>query len=170
MFTSYQLMFRPVPITIEMISRYLLCVVAFFGAACATSVNECNENVLVPEEVTIDGCEADLAICPVTVNSMFNMTMRFKAPHYLESMTPQLIGKTALGEFELTGQAYNNNVCTGILNTICPVVEEEVIQYRYSVKMVVLPLLPITLKFSILDEALNETAICFKVDVFPRLE
>ncbi|XP_018569217.1 uncharacterized protein LOC108909375 [Anoplophora glabripennis] len=143
-----------------------LCCI-FCSVAQALVVNECSQGGLVPEEVIVDDCEPDAAVCPVKFNGLFNMTMKFKAPHYLESIKSKMIVKTAFGNIEPKGESVSNDVCAGILNTFCPLVEKESIEYRYSTKLVVPLFIPVTLEFRILDTVLNETVVCFILDVSP---
>lgn len=58
-------------------------------------------------------------------------------------MKPNLVVRTAFGNTTITGESSNDDVCTGILNTFCPVVEKELIEYKYSAKLLVLPLVSV---------------------------
>ncbi|KAJ8957537.1 hypothetical protein NQ318_020576 [Aromia moschata] len=146
----------------------VLCVLGLLSLASATKVSECSQGGLVPDEVHIEGCESEADLfCSVPFNGYINMTMKLTSPHYLESIKPQLIGKTVLGNINLSLGSDRLDACTVITNSVCPIVANEVIEFKYNIRFIVMPLLTVTLEFSIIDEDLDEAVVCFSLDVFP---
>ncbi|XP_044266259.1 uncharacterized protein LOC123012423 [Tribolium madens] len=141
----------------------ILIVALSCGFVICTNVLPCtNVDAPVPE-VQVQNCD-DMP-CVFYINSKTSMTMKFRAPRYLEHFAPNALA-SVMG-VNVTYPLGQDDGCVGVTNTPCPLAENEYIEYTYG--MLILPIFPevsLTMEFSLIDKDLNNTAFeCFKVDL-----
>ncbi|KAJ8967076.1 hypothetical protein NQ317_018657 [Molorchus minor] len=80
----------------------IFCCFAVLCFAVSTRVNECSQGGLTPE-VHVPDCDSDSdLLCIVKFMGDIDLTMKFKTPHYLETLKPQIIGKSLFGNFTIS--------------------------------------------------------------------
>ncbi|KAG5885820.1 hypothetical protein JTB14_001832 [Gonioctena quinquepunctata] len=129
-------------------------------------IDKCDNGGTIPDKVTLSNCPENDSFCKVVSYEELIITMKFNAPRYLENITPSLKVKTLLGEHAIRVESQQKNACLGILNTFCPLVAMESIDYVVSVNFTVSPLIPVILEFNLMDKDTNDSVICFKTNVY----
>ncbi|CAG9822356.1 unnamed protein product [Phaedon cochleariae] len=54
---------------------------------------------------------------------------------YLENIRPKVLARAAIIELDYSAGLHQDNACDGLKNTVCPLVENEKIQYGLSLKL-----------------------------------
>ncbi|EFA04656.1 hypothetical protein TcasGA2_TC014068 [Tribolium castaneum] len=132
------------------------------GSVICTNVLPCTSVDIPPPVVEIQNCE-DMP-CVFYLNTRTSMTMKFRAPRYLEHFAPQALAMV-MG-LNVTYPLGQDDGCDGVTNTPCPLAENEYVEYTYG--MYLLPFFPevtLSMEFSLFDKDLNSTFECFKIDV-----
>lgn len=58
----------------------------------------------------------------------------------MERIQPRPTGKSLVGNFSIRVDKKEENACKGILNTFCPLVQNELVQYRTRANLILFPL------------------------------
>ncbi|XP_019873855.1 uncharacterized protein LOC109601990 [Aethina tumida] len=145
-----------------MFSYCLALAAVIFVCHGATSITECPRGNL-PVEVQIDNCTEPP--CYVNCNGDIHMTMKFTTPLYLETVTPYVYVFNSVMDVNFTLTTNETNGCNGVLNTFCPLMPQEYIEYKYTAHLLSFPLIPLTLSFNILSG--EEVAVCFNANIVP---
>ncbi|CAH1111569.1 unnamed protein product [Psylliodes chrysocephalus] len=131
-----------------------------------TPIQQCNSNLTV---VNVQFFSRDKlcteAPCQIYAGEEVFMVINFKAPNYLENISPEFIINIGSGitiPFDI-GQP---NACDFFTNTMCPLVKDEPISYKPSFKLPsVLPdKVTASFQFSLVDKSEKIKVICFMLD------
>nr|XP_023028753.1 uncharacterized protein LOC111516889 [Leptinotarsa decemlineata] len=105
--------------------------------------------------------------CEVIPGTNLHLDLNFTSPGYLEHIKP-VIEATVFNQkvpYDLT----QTDACSGILNTMCPLVAGESVFYTVSLQL--LPFLPkvsVGLEFSIVNKDTDEAVVCFKMNLLVK--
>jgi Niemann-Pick C2 protein len=127
-----------------------------------TTVSQCGD-IPLPDDVQIENC--DQPPCVFYINTTSSMTMTFKTPRKLEHIAPSAVAHVM--SIDVSYPLDQDDACDGIVNTECPLDDNQVVEYTYS--MFILPIFPevtLTLEFSLVDQDQdNEPFECFQVEL-----
>ncbi|KAI4471646.1 niemann pick type c2 protein npc2-related [Holotrichia oblita] len=127
--------------------------------SCDTPVTDCENDVSLPLQIQINDCVE--SPCELERGSTVVMNVTFRAPHYVEGLTPEVIA-TALG-VNVTYPLSETNGCNSLLNIRCPIDAEEIIRYQLQMPILAFyPTISLQIKFTIYDENSNGL-MCFVV-------
>ncbi|KAJ8957536.1 hypothetical protein NQ318_020575 [Aromia moschata] len=125
------------------------------------------EGHLAPQVKFYAGTNATLCIdqpCVVVAGKDIAMDIVFQAPKYLDSIKPNIVA-TAAG-ISLDYPLFQDDACVGITNTYCPIVENETVEYSYTMHLLdVFPEITVSLEFTLVDKNDSSDIICFVVDI-----
>nr|XP_023014051.1 uncharacterized protein LOC111503860 [Leptinotarsa decemlineata] len=147
--------------------KIILAIIATTSAVGSVTITECEDHNAMPASVSITNCSKTDSLCKIKNNQEVTISMSFNAPCYLERITPVLKVKSIFGEENIPVDSEQRDGCLGILNTFCPLVKQENIQYKVSMKFNLLSLIPHIMTFKLMDPVTNYTALCFKTNFIP---
>ncbi|KAJ8961949.1 hypothetical protein NQ317_009266 [Molorchus minor] len=145
---------------------WIALLVYFFDIAQQTNVNSCSDGSTTPEVqfYLTSGEVCDEQPCIVVPGGDIYMHVFFKSPGYLENIKPDMKA-SSLG-VSLDYPLFQDNACDGIINTVCPLVKNETVEYYYKMSLLdVFPEVTVTLTFTIIDEDTSTNVVCFIVDI-----
>ncbi|CAG9857392.1 unnamed protein product [Phyllotreta striolata] len=130
-------------------------------------VNKCEGVDSVPSvNIISNGLACEAPPCPVFLGAVAEMQVNFSSSIYFESLKPN-ITVIALGAV-VPVPPNQQDGCEGILNTVCPVVAGETIDYIYKLQVYsFFPKIEFTVIFSMVNE-LKELVTCFSVDLLVK--
>ncbi|XP_050305992.1 NPC intracellular cholesterol transporter 2 homolog a-like [Anthonomus grandis grandis] len=144
----------------------LVCSV-IYKCSRATEVNSCSdESYAVLPNITYSVnsyvCESTPCIC--YLGCATSIDLNFTAPRYLEKMKPQVLATYA--GVTLNYGLNQDDACDGFTNTQCPIVKDELVNYKYLLTIpAIFPEVTVTLRFSLIDKEVNKDFVCFEFDI-----
>ncbi|XP_072385266.1 uncharacterized protein [Diabrotica undecimpunctata] len=143
-------------------------VVIFIGFVDSTLVSKCKDGGIIPPGVNL---ESDYEVCKqspciVYTGSTCYFNVNFTSPGYVPSITPKYKA-TALGM--TLDYPCEKDACTGITNTVCPLVENERVSYTWIMYLPSLyPECLVDLEVSFTNDDDNSLIFCFSTQIEVR--
>ncbi|XP_076271732.1 NPC intracellular cholesterol transporter 2-like [Rhynchophorus ferrugineus] len=130
-----------------------------------TVVNSCNKNLLLPNTtISINSLVCSETPCTCIPGCPFKLHLEFDSPRYLEHFKPDIIATYA--GIKLDYPLGQDDGCDGLLNTQCPIVENEPIKYEVTMNVLsFFPEVTVSLNFTLQDLDADEPVVCILFDI-----
>ncbi|XP_050506712.1 NPC intracellular cholesterol transporter 2 [Diabrotica virgifera virgifera] len=142
--------------------------VIFLGFADSTIVGPCKDGGVIPPGVNL---ESDSKICKESpciayTGSSCYFNVNFTSPGYVPSITPKYKA-TSMGV--TLDYPCEKDACTGITNTVCPLVENERVSYTWTLSLPSFyPECLVDLEVSFTNDDDNSRIFCFTTQIDVR--